>query len=100
MKTKKNRSRLKEGATGNFGRKGSGKHKPDAIVKSEINLLRERKFSKDSKLKQADAHFQLGYLLHREGHLKSAIEEYELCLQKDSGHPSALHMLLRKRTTR
>eukprot|EP00944_MAST-04C_sp_MAST-4C-sp1_P004031 g4031.t1 len=92
---KEQKSLEKEGATGNFGRKDSDKHKPDAIVKKrEINLLRERKFSKDSKLKQAaDAHFQLGYLLHREGHLKSAIEEYELCLQKDSGHPSALHML-------
>ena len=31
--------------------------------------------------------------MHREGHLKSAIEEYELCLQKIIGHPSALHML-------
>ena len=66
----------------------------DVKKKREIDLLRERKFSKESKLKQAaDTHFQLGYLLHREGHLKSAIEEYELCLQIDSGHPSALHML-------
>ena len=65
-----------------------------SVKKREIDLLRERKLSKESKLKQAaDTHFQLGYLLHREGHLKSAIEEYELCLQIDSGHPSALHML-------
>lgn len=94
-KEQKSREKEEGDATGNVHREGFDN--PDAsssVKKREIDLLRERKFSKESKLKQAaDAHFQLGYLLHREGHLKSAIEEYELCLQKDSSHPSALHML-------
>ena len=48
------------------------------VKQREINLLRHKTYSDNYAIEQeAEAHFQLGYMLHREGHLKSAMEEYE-----------------------
>jgi predicted TPR repeat methyltransferase len=62
--------------------------------KREINLLRDKTYTENYAIEQeAEAHFQLGYMLHREGHLKSAMEEYEQCLKINKNHASAVHML-------
>ena len=64
------------------------------IKQREIHLLRDKTYNENYRNEQAaEAHFQLAYLLHREGHLKSAIEEYEACLKINKKHASALHML-------
>ena len=45
------------------------------------------------KLRRAEAHFQLGHMLHVEGQLKAAAEEYRRCLSIAPNHATATHML-------
>ena len=45
------------------------------------------------RLKQAEGHFQLAHLLHQEGELLAAKEEYERCLAMAPMHVTANHML-------
>ena len=47
----------------------------------------------DLSYRKAEAHFQLGHMLHQEGELDAAKEEYELCLTFAPTHVTARHML-------
>ena len=47
----------------------------------------------DQKLRKGEAHFQLAHMLHQEGQLDAAIEEYTRCLEITPMHVTAKHML-------
>ena len=47
----------------------------------------------DENLRKAEAHFQLGHMLHQEGQLSAAKDEYRRCLAIAPTHVTANHML-------
>jgi predicted TPR repeat methyltransferase len=56
-------------------------------------LLLQQKTAGTPAEKNAEGHFQLGHMLHREGFYESAIEHYNNALALNPSHPSAKHML-------